>query len=88
MFQSKFIECGDGPLNLVVILCDFSRMRCTFHDDRSDLPNKFVDNDVNDVAMPKQRLTSLDIHALSSELQSIVSYRLQNIYGAVPFLVD
>src|SRR5262245_49147499 len=35
--------------------------------------------------MPKQRLTALDIHALSSELQSIVSYRLQNIYGTYFF---
>ena len=34
--------------------------------------------------MPKQRLTSLDIHALSSELQSLISYRLQNIYGTSP----
>jgi predicted ribosome quality control (RQC) complex YloA/Tae2 family protein len=33
------------------------------------------------LAMPKQRLTSLDIHAVSSELQSLISYRLQNIYG-------
>lgn len=31
-------------------------------------------------AMPKQRLTNLDIHALSSSLQSLLSYRLQNIY--------
>src|SRR5579859_5750149 len=30
--------------------------------------------------MPKQRLTNLDIHALSTELQSLLSYRLQNIY--------
>src|SRR5271163_2212174 len=31
--------------------------------------------------MPKARLTSLDILALSTELQSLVSLRLQNIYG-------
>ena len=33
--------------------------------------------------MPKQRLTGLDIHALSTELQCLLTYRLQNIYGII-----
>jgi hypothetical protein len=43
---------------------------------------------VTSATMPKQRLTVLDILALSTELQALVSHRLQNIYGTFAPLLN